>query len=84
MKYDLPPFNEKEKHGFIEQNLLDISSGLFKNQTLGFTLAILTNFLFIYLYFKSKSCISLLIYLFLVYIIISIIISQLANISKNK
>ena len=84
MKYDLPPFNEKEKHGFIEQTLLDTSSELYRNQSLFFTLAIFINILFIYSWFTSKSVISILIFLFIIYLLSSIIISKFANFKRNK
>ena len=84
MKYNLPPFNEKEKHGFFEQSILDFSTELFRNPVLGLSLGILLNILYFYSYCKSKSCISIIIYLFLVYLLISIILSKLANLRGNK
>ena len=84
MKYNLPPFNEKVPRNFFEQSLIDFSSDLFKNPYLGYTVAFLLNILYIYTYFKSKSCVSIIIYLFLVYLISSIIFSQLAQFKKNE
>ena len=84
MKYNLPPFNEIEKHGFFEQIVLDFSIKLFRNPVLGLSLGIILNILYIYSYFKSQSCISILLYLFLVYLLFSILLSKLANIRGNK
>ena len=79
MKYNLPPFNEKVPRSFFEQTILDFSSELFKNPYLGYTLAFLINILYIYTYCKSKSCISILIYLFMAYLLTSIILAQLVQ-----
>ena len=84
MKYNLPPFNEKVPRGFFEQIILDFSSDVFKNPILGLTLGIILNILYIYSYFKSKSCFSIIIYLFLAYLIYSIILSQLAKFKRTK
>ena len=84
MKYNLPPFNEKVPRGFFEQSILDFSSGLFKNPYLGYALVFLINLLYIYTYCKSKSCISILIYLFMAYLLTSIILAQLAHFKKSK
>ena len=83
MKYNLPPFNEKVPRGFFEQSILDFSSELFKNPYLGYALAFLINILYIYTYCKSKSCISILIYLFMAYLLTSIILAQLAHFKKS-
>ena len=84
MKYNLPPFNEKVPRGFFEQIILDFSSDLFKNPILGLALGIIINILYIYSYFKSKSCFSIIIYLFLAYLIYSIFLAQLAKFKRNK
>ena len=84
MKYNFPPFNEKEKHGFFEQKILDFSKGLFKNKVFGIALALILNIVFFGLYFKSKSCFSIIISIFLVYLIFSIILFQLLNPQINK
>ena len=84
MKYNLPPFNEKEKHGFFEQKILDFSNDLFKNKTFGIALALILNLVFIFLFFKAKSCLSIIICIFLVYLIFSIILFQLLNLQRNK
>ena len=83
MKYNLPPFNEKEKHGFFEQSILDFSIELFRNPVLGLSLGIILNILYIYSYFKSKSCLSIIFYIFIVYLLFSIILSKLANLRSN-
>ena len=83
MKYNLPPFNEKVPRSFFEQTILDFSSELFKNPYLGYTVAFLINLLYIYTYYKSKSCISILIYLFMAYLLTSIILAQLAQFKLN-
>ena len=84
MNYNLPPFNEKEKHGFFEQNILDFSKGLFQNPLFGLALGIILNIVFFYSILKSKSCFSIIIYIFIVYLIFAIILFQLANLGKNK
>ena len=84
MKYNLPPFNEKVHRGYFEQSLIDFSSGLFQNPILGLALGIAINILYIYSYYKSKSCLSIIIYLFLAFIVISIIVSKLFKIKRNK
>ena len=53
MNYNLPPFNEKEKHGFFEQTILDFSTELFKNKVFGFSLGIILNTVFIYSFFNK-------------------------------
>ena len=84
MKYNLPPFNEKVPRGYFEQSILDFSSDLFQSPLLGFALGIAVNILYIYSYFKSKSCFSILIYLFIAYLLYSIIFSKLFKIKRNK
>ena len=84
MKYNLPPFNEKVPRGYFEQSILDFSSDLFQNPLLGFALGIAVNILYIYSYYKSKSCFSILIYLFIAYLLYSIIVSKLFKIKRNK
>ncbi len=84
MKYNLPPFNEKVPRGYFEQSILDFSSDLFQSPLLGFALGIAVNILYIYSYYKSKSCFSILIYLFIAYLLYSIIVSKLFKIKRNK
>ena len=84
MNYNLPPFNEKEKHGFFEQNILDFSTELFKNKVFGIALGIILNTMFLYSFFKYKSCFSIAIFIFLVFMTFSIILFQLANLKRNK
>ena len=84
MKYNLPPFNEKIPSGYFEQSILDFSSDLFQSPLLGFALGIAVNILYIYSYYKSKSCFSILIYLFIAYLLYSIIVSKLFKIKRNK
>ena len=84
MKYNLPPFNEKVPRGYFEQSILDFSSDLFQSPILGFALGIAVNILYIYSYYKSKSCFSIIIYLFIAYLLYSIIFSKLFKIKRNK
>ena len=84
MKYNLPPFNEKVPRGYFEQSILDFSSDLFQSPLLGFALGIAVNILYIYSYYKSKSCFSIIIYLFIAYLLYSIIFSKLFKIKRNK
>ena len=84
MKYNLPPFNEKVPRGYFEQSILDFSSDLFQSPLLGFALGIAVNILYIYSYFKSKSCFSIIIYLLIAYLLYSIIFSKLFKIKRNK
>ena len=84
MEYNLPPFNEKVPRGYFEQSILDFSSDLFQSPLLGFALGIAVNILYIYSYYKSKSCFSILIYLFIAYLLYSIIVSKLFKIKRNK
>lgn len=84
MKYSLPPFNEKPERGFFEQKLIDFSSELFKNPIVGISMLLILNLLYLYAYFKSKSIISILIYLFLAYLIISLILAKVLNLNRNK
>ena len=85
MKYNLPPFNEKVPRGFFEQTILDFSSGLFKTPIIGYALALLLNVLYLYTYCKSKSCFSVIIYLFLAYLLSSLIFAQIARFRRcNK
>ena len=84
MKYNLPPFNEKVPRGYFEQSILDFSSDLFQSPLLGFALGIAVNILYIYSYYKSKNCFSIIIYLFIAYLLYSIIFSKLFKIKRNK
>ena len=84
MKYNIPPFNEKVSRGYFEQSILDFSSDLFQSPLLGFALGIAVNILYIYSYYKSKSCFSIIIYLFIAYLLYSIIFSKLFKIKRNK
>jgi hypothetical protein len=84
MKYSLPPFNEIEKREFFEQKILDFSTVLFRNPKLGLSLSISLNLLYIYAYFKSKSVLSIMLYLFLAYLILSIALSKLLGLNRDK
>ena len=84
MKYSLHPFNEKEKREFFEQKILDFSTDLFRNPKLGLSLAVALNLLYIYAYFKSKSVISIMLYLFLAYLVLSIVLSKLFDLNRDK
>ena len=84
MKYSLPPFNEKPERGFFEQKIIDFSSELFKIPIIGISLLLIINLLYLYAYFKSRSIISILLYLFLAYLIISLILSKVLNLKRNK
>jgi len=84
MNYNLPPFNEKEKHGFFEQNILDFSEEIFKNKFFGIALGIILNLIFLYSFFKSKNCLSIVIHIFLVYMVFEIILFKLTKLKRNK
>ena len=84
MKFNLPPFNEKVPRGYFEQSILDFSEELFKKPLMGLALGIMINILYIYSYYKSKSCFSIIIYLFLVYLVFSIIFSKIIRLKMNK
>ena len=84
MKYSLPPFNEKPNRGFFEQKIFDFSEELFKTPILGIALLLSLNLLYLYTYFKSRSVISILFYLFLAYLIFSILITHLLGLKRNK
>ena len=84
MKYSLPPFNEVEKREFFEQKILDFSTELFRNPKLGLSLALSLNLLYIYAYFKSKCVLSIILYLFLAYLILSIALSKLFSLNREK
>ena len=84
MKYSLHPFNEKEKREFFEQKILDFSKDLFRNPKLGLSLALALNLLYIYAYFKSKSVISIMLYLFLAYLVLSIVLTKLFDLNRDK
>jgi hypothetical protein len=84
MQYSFPPFNEEEKRGLLEQKILDFSKDLFRNPQFGLCFAILLNILNIYLYFHSRSIISLLFYLSFVYFVACILFSRLFGMQRNK
>lgn len=84
MKYSLPPFNEKPKRGFFEQKIFDFSEELFKSPILGISVLLIINLLYLYTYVKSRSLISLLFYLFLAYIILSMIVAKVLGLKRNK
>ena len=84
MKYSLPPFNEKPKRSYIEQKIYDFSFGLFKNSILGISLLLILNLLYVYSCIKSRSIFSISLYLYLVYLVISIVLSKLLGLQRNK
>ena len=84
MKYSLPPFNEKEKRGFIEEKILDFSKQIFRTPIFGIILSVLLNLLFLHMYFSSRSVISILFYLYFIYLIISIILAKTLDLKRNK
>ena len=84
MKYSLPPFNEVEKREFFEQKILDFSTELFRNPKLGLSLALSLNLLYIYAYFKVKSVLSIILYLFFAYLLLSIVLSKLFGLNRDK
>ena len=84
MKYNLPPFNEVVKRGFFEQLILDFSSEIFKNPLFGIALGIILNIIFLFSCFTYKSCLSIIAYIFLVYLIFAIILFQISNFTRKK
>ena len=84
MKNSIPPFNERTKKGYIEQKIFDFSEELFRTPILGIALLLSLNLLYLYTYFKSRSVISILFYLFLAYLIFSILITHLLGLKRNK
>ena len=84
MKYNLPPFNEVVKRGLFEQHILDFSSELFKNQLFGIAISVIFNIVFLFSCFKVKSCLSIILYIFLVYLIFAIILFQISKFKRNK
>ena len=84
MKISLPPFNEKPKLGFCEQKIFDFSQELFENPIIGISVSLIINLLYLYTYVKSRSLISLLFYLFLAYIILSMIVAKVLGLKRNK
>ena len=84
MKYNFPPFNEKEERNFVEQKIIGFSTELFRNTTFGLILIIVINLLYLYAFFKSISIISIILYLFLMYLILSIVFAKLLNLQKNE
>ena len=83
MKYNLPPFNEVVKRGFFEQNILNFSTEIFRNPLCGIALSIILNIVFIFSCFKFKSCLSIIIYILLVYLLFAIILFQFLNLKRN-
>ena len=84
MKYSIPPFNEKEHREYFEQKILDFSTILFRDPKLGLGLGTILNLLYLYSYFKKRSVIFIILYLFLSYLIISILLVKLFNLKRKK
>jgi len=84
MKYSLPPFNEKEKRGFIEEKVLDFSNQIFRTPLFGIILSIFLNLLFLHMYFRSRSVISILFYLYFIYLVISLLLARALGLKRNK
>lgn len=84
MKYSLPPFNEKEEREFFEEKILDFSKELFRNPKLGLSFVLFLNILFIYAYFKSKSILSIILYLFFMYLLLSLALGTFFDFKRNK
>ena len=84
MKYSLPPFNEKPIRNALEQKIFNFSEEMFQSPILGIALLLTLNLVYLYTYIKSQSVISLLLYLFLTYLVVSLILAQLLNIKRNK
>ncbi len=84
MKYSLPPFNEKPKRSYIEQKIFEFSYELFKSPIIGISILLVLNLIYIYTYIKSRSIISVLLYLYLAYLVISLVISKVLRLKRNK
>ena len=84
MNYDIPPFNEEEKREYFEQKILDFSKKLFYSPKLAFLLVLAFDILYIYLMIKSRSFISIMLYIFLVYLLISIFLVNILKPQKNE
>ena len=84
MSYSVPPFNVREKRVLLEQKVLDFSTELFRNPKLGLGLAIILNILYLYLYFNSRSVTSILLYFSLAYFGLSILLSKILGLQRNK
>ena len=84
MKYSLPPFNEKPIRSALEQKIFNFSEEMFQSPILGIALLLTLNLVYLYTYIKSQSVISLLLYLFLAYLVVSLVLAQLLNVKRNK
>ena len=84
MKFSLPPFNEKPKKGIIEQQILNFSKGIFNSPIIGISFVLAINLFYIYSCLKSISIFSLLLYVFLYYLFISIILTKVLGLQRNK
>ena len=67
MKYSLPPFNEREKRGYIEEKILCFSKELFRKRNFGILYAIIFNLFYFFMCSLTKSVISLLFYFCFIY-----------------
>ena len=84
MNYSVPPFNEREERVLLEQKVLDFSTELFRNPKLGLSFAIILDILYLYLYFNSRSVTSILLYFSLAYFGLSILLSKILGLQRNK
>ena len=83
MKYNMPPFNEEEKREYFEEKILNFSKNIFLSPKLGLLLVFSFDILYIYLMLKSRSVFSIIFYIFLVYLLLSILFAHNFNIQKS-
>jgi hypothetical protein len=70
MKFDIPPVARSQRSGFLDEKILQISGELFENKLFGLGVTGFVNILFIYLWYKRVSFVSICSFLFLYYLII--------------
>ena len=82
-EYKVPEYPNKEK-GFLfnEQKFAKFSKNLFKVPIFGYICGIFLNFIYIYNWIKKRNIISILIFLFVYYLIIEIILKNVFKIKE--
>lgn len=85
MSYNIPPITQSQRHGFLDEKLLNNSSDLFKNKIMGILIGIIANILYIVeAWYKRSTILSLCFFIFLYLLVVKIILAQLEKLCEKE
>ena len=84
MRENVPPIAESKRANCLDEKILEFSSDLFKIPQFGYAISLVLNLLYIYLWYKKTTIFSLIIRVFLFYLILKLIQKQIFEVKINQ